>query len=77
VFAVRPPGSTGGDARLERLTAPGLTATSGVSLGGQSYGATTTTGELAGPLRTQTLKPVHQRYVVLLPAASAALVSWP
>jgi Glycosyl hydrolase family 79 C-terminal beta domain len=76
VFAVRPPGSSGGNASLERLTAPGLTATSGVSLGGQSYGASTTTGELAGPLRTQTLRPVGQRYVVSLPAASAALVSW-
>ena len=76
VIAVRPPAPATGAATLERLTAPSLTATSGVSLGGQSYGASTATGQLAGPLQTAALDPVQGRYVVSLPPASAALVTW-
>lgn len=60
---------------LERLTAPGLAATSGVTLAGQSFGRTTTTGLLSGALRTATLSPVQDRYVVTLAPASAALLT--
>jgi len=76
VLAVRSPAPATGSATLQRLTAPSLTATSGVSLDGQSYGATTTSGQLGGAAQPQTLRPTDQRYVVSLPAASAALVSW-
>jgi hypothetical protein len=74
-LAIAAPGATG-DATLERLKAPGLTATGGVSLGGQSYGASTTSGELSGPLQGQRLSQVQQHYVVSLPGDSAALLSW-
>lgn len=76
VVAIRPPAGVAGTATLERLTAPRLTATSGVTLAGQSFGASTTTGELNGRLQTSSLAPVQDRYVVTLPAASAALINW-
>jgi Glycosyl hydrolase family 79 C-terminal beta domain len=69
-------GSTGGrPATLERLSAPGLTSTSGVTLGGQSFGAQTTTGLLAGRSSTAKLTARQGRYVFTLPADSAALVT--
>jgi hypothetical protein len=62
-------------ATLERLQAPELTAISGVKLGGQSFGRLTSTGELA-PHATR-LRPVGRAYRVVLPAASAALLTVP
>ena len=47
-LAVRIPGKFK-RATLTRLTAPSPSATSGVTLGGQSFGAQTSTGRLAGP----------------------------
>jgi len=70
---VRPP-EPARSARLERLEAPGLTATIGVRLAGQSYGAVTTTGRLVGARRAPTVDPVQGRYVISLPPASAALL---
>ncbi|HEY2770885.1 MAG TPA: glycosyl hydrolase family 79 C-terminal domain-containing protein [Solirubrobacteraceae bacterium] len=70
------PGATGA-ATLTRLQAPSLTATSGVTLGGQSFAVPTSTGELAGNRSTDTVKPSHGQYVIPLPAASAALLTLP
>lgn len=78
-LAVRPPGLAGrapaGSATLELLEAPRLTATSGVRLAGQSYGSVTSTGRLAGRRRTTSVERVRGRYVISLPAASAALLT--
>jgi len=57
------------------MKAPGLTATSGVTLAGQSYGSVTTTGRLVGRRQTVSLEPVRGRYLVSLPPASAALLT--
>ena len=72
--AVRPPHSAGA-ATLERLLAPGLRAAAGVTLGGQTFGAASPTGELSGALKTTTLTPVQHRYLVDLGPASAALLT--
>lgn len=68
-------GSPARSATLTRLAAPSLTATSGVTLAGQSFGALTTTAALSGRRRLSILTPVHGRYLVGLPAASAALLT--
>ncbi len=71
-------GSAGdGPASLERLRAPRLSSTSGVTLGGQSYGTETTTGRLAGRSSLAEVKPSEGRYEFTLPAESAALVTLP
>jgi Glycosyl hydrolase family 79 C-terminal beta domain len=62
---------------LELLTAPSLRATSGVTLGGQSFGASTTTGELAGTQATDAVAPTRGEYTVRVPAASAAMLTLP
>ena len=64
----------GGPARLEWLTAPGETATSGVTLGGRTFGAETSTGVLAAP-RTQPISQLFGWYSIELPADSAALLT--
>jgi Glycosyl hydrolase family 79 C-terminal beta domain len=61
-------------ATVERLLAPSPTATNGVTLGGQSFGLTRT-GELAGPVVETTVEPSGGRYSVVLPPASAALLT--
>ena len=69
---------TGGPApvgALETLTAPSLSATSGVSLGGQTFGAETSTGTLPGSPATTPVTPLGGVYTVRLPAASAALLT--
>ncbi len=75
VIAVRVPG--GGAGRLERLTAPGLNASVGITLGARSFGAETATGRLSGAVRTSSVVPGRDGYVVSLPAASAALLGVP
>jgi hypothetical protein len=75
-LAVRVPGATG-RARLERLLAPSVHATQGVTLGGRSFGTRTTTGVLTGPDRSVPLNSVAGNYVVRMPAASAALLTLP
>jgi hypothetical protein len=62
-------------AHLERLEAPAVFSTNGVTLGGQSFGDTTTTGVLPGPPQTEAVSPVLGGYTVKLPAASAALLT--
>ena len=74
VFAMRLPGTVK-TATLERLQGPGLGSASGVTLGGQSFGAQTTTGRLGGSADLSTVKPIGDRYVVSLPAGSAAMLT--
>jgi hypothetical protein len=62
-------------ATLERLEAPSLTASSDVTLGGQSFGADTQTGELSP--RPSSVSGRRGRYVVTVPAGSAALLTLP
>jgi hypothetical protein len=76
VLAVRIDGADG-RASLYRLTAPSASATSGVTLGGQSFGAETGTGLLAGQSECSSVTPADGRYVVSLPATSAALLVLP
>ena len=62
--------------QLESLQAPGLSATSGVTLGGQTFGAETQTGVLGAP-QTTPVAPAGDVYTVPLPPASAALLTIP
>ncbi len=61
-------------AELEWLTAPAATATTGVTLGGRSFGAETATGILGAP-RTQAVSQLFGWYSIELPADSAALLT--
>jgi hypothetical protein len=72
--AVKVPGN-GGAASLERLLARSLDATGAVTLGGQSFGAKTTTGQLSGTSQIASIKPLRHAYTVSLPAASAAMLT--
>lgn len=71
--AVRMPGKFKG-ATLVRLTAPSAGSTSGVTLGGQSFGAETSTGRLGGPARSVSVASTDGSYEVEVPAASAAML---
>ena len=59
---------------LETLQAPSVSATDGVTLGGQTFGDETTTGTLPTPSTTP-VAPVAGVYTVPLPAGSAALLT--
>ncbi len=72
---VRPP-VRARTAVLERLRAPSAAATDGVTLAGQSFGEETTTGALAGKVKSIGLPSDHGRYLIRLPASSAALVTF-
>jgi hypothetical protein len=74
--AVRPPVPADSATGL-RLRAPRVGARSGVTLGGQSFGAATSTGMPTGPVRTFELRARHGVLVVRLPPASATLVTAP
>ena len=60
---------------LERLTAPSARARTGVTLGGQSFGAQTQTGNLPSPRSGHWLTLGPGGYRITLPAASAALLT--
>ena len=64
-----------GTGSLERLEAPSVHATHGVTLGGRTFGARTRTGVLPQPSRTVALKSRAGEYVVRMPAASAAMLT--
>jgi hypothetical protein len=64
-----------GPATLERLTAPSLTATTGVALGGLAIPAGTTDGRIAGTPVTETVSTAGHTYRFAMPAASAALLT--
>jgi hypothetical protein len=66
-----------GTATLERLSAPHLGSTSGVTLGGQTFGEKTTTGKLTGTPHLDSVKSNGRSYTVQLPPASAALLTAP
>jgi hypothetical protein len=72
VVGLRVPGARG-NARLERLRAPGLAAQGGVIVGGQRFGLD---GRLTGRRHVFSVTPGGGRYVVRVPAASAALVTF-
>ena len=72
-LAVRMPGKFKA-ATLARLTAPSPSARTGVTLSGQSFGAATSTGRLAGRPQTGSVASQDGSYVVSLPAASAAML---
>ena len=59
---------------LETLQAPAISATSGVTLGGQTFGAETTTGTLPAPTTTPVV-PVGSSYTVPLAPGSAAMLT--
>lgn len=69
---VQPPARSG-YGMLERLQAPSAYTTGSVTFAGRSFGTQSSTGTLAGPVRS-ILAPALSGYEVRLPAASAALV---
>jgi hypothetical protein len=60
---------------LERLQARGLSARAGVTLAGQDFGASTSTGRLAGRRRVGVVAPRAGGYTFRVPAGSAALLT--
>lgn len=64
-------------AGVEQLRAPGVHATSGVTLGGQTFGATTGTGLLRGTPANLTLAPSGGLYALRVPPASATMLTVP
>jgi hypothetical protein len=66
----------GGPASVVALRAPHVSATSGVTLGGRSFGRTTTTGTLPSPVPQQT-KFAHGGYTVRVPPATAVMLTVP
>jgi Glycosyl hydrolase family 79 C-terminal beta domain len=68
-------GGARGSATLERLEGPGLSSRTGVTIGGQTFGADTRTGTLAGHSKLAMVVPTNGAYVVKLPRASAAMLT--
>jgi hypothetical protein len=68
------PGATDGGS-LETLAAPSLAATTGVSLGGQSFGDETTTGTLPAAPAATPVTPSSGVYTVPLAPGSATLMT--
>ena len=64
-----------GTATVQRLEAPTLQAKTGVTIGGQSFGAQTGTGRLTGTRQESTARSEDGSYRVTVPAASAALLT--
>ena len=62
------------EAQVERLSAPSVAATSGITLGGRTFGPSTETGRLAPPVHT--VVAAHRgAYRVRVPAASALMLA--
>jgi hypothetical protein len=66
-----------GNATLEWLQAPSASATSGVTLGGQTFGPQTGSGLLAGPGQLDQASALLGSYSLELPPASAVLLTQP
>jgi hypothetical protein len=66
-----------GAAEIEQLRAPSVHSTGQVTLGGQTFGAATSTGVLAGPAVHRTLAPSGGAYPVTVPPASATMLTIP
>lgn len=71
-----PPPGTAPAATVERLSAPNVASTAGVTLGGRSYGAETATGRLAAPEVSRLAPGRRGGYAVRVPGGSAALVTF-
>jgi hypothetical protein len=69
-------GLTGGNAQLQRLSAPSASATSGITLGGRTFGKVTGSGQLAPPV-PGAVAAHHGAYRVRVPAASALVLTVP
>ncbi len=65
-----------GPGTIERLQAPGAAATGGVTLGGQSFGRSTDTGVLPSQRKASAVGAAAGKYLVRLPRASAALLTF-
>ncbi len=63
-------------AALSRLSAPSIATTRHVTIGGQSFGPSTTTGLLRGQPRQIAVVPVAGTYAVRLPPATAAMLTF-
>jgi hypothetical protein len=70
-----PGATTTGSAQM--LQAPGISATDGVTFGGQSFGDETTTGTFPAAPAGQPVAPSAGTYTVSLPPGSAALLTIP
>jgi hypothetical protein len=70
-----PAGMGGRDVTVERLTAPSVAARGGIRLGGRTYGAVTTTGEIGAPRTTRAPPGGGRTVVVRVAGGSAALVT--
>jgi hypothetical protein len=64
-------------ASVEQLLAPSVHSTSGITLGGQTFGTATSTGLLGGKPAGLTVAPSGGTYTVRVPAASATMLSLP
>jgi hypothetical protein len=71
-----PLSSPAGPGTLEALRAPHIGATSGVTLGGRTFGASTTTG-LLPPYQLQQVTASDGRYSVRVPPATAIMLTVP
>ena len=71
---VRIPGAHGA-ATLKRLLGKGITDSTGVTLGGQTFGTATSTGTLSGHSSAAMVQKSAAGYVVKLPRASAAMLT--
>jgi Glycosyl hydrolase family 79 C-terminal beta domain len=76
-LTIRAPFGATTTARLTRLLAPGLAATTDLTLAGQTFGTRTATANPTGAFKAATVAPIKRRYVITLPAASAALLTVP
>jgi glycosyl hydrolase family 79 len=66
-----------GTGEVQQLRAPSVRAAAGVTLGGQSFGADTATGVLAGPAAHRTVTPSGGGYPVTVSPASATMLTIP
>jgi hypothetical protein len=73
-LVLRVPGGAG-RARVQRLSGPSITATSGITFGGRSYGAATFDGKLRGKARSERVPRRSGAFRIDIPPASAALVT--
>ncbi len=65
-----------GPATLERLQGKGISARTGVTLGGQTFGTSTSTGTLTGHSTLAIVGKTPGGYAVKLPRASAAMLTF-
>ena len=72
--SLRLPGTRAGT--IERLQAPSVRSTVGVTIGGQTFGSQTATGLVPGPYHVNRVVASAGTFRVSLPAASAAMLSF-